>query len=54
MCLNCGCGDFDKRTKPSDITLDDVKTAAKGQGMDIKQAAANIHEAAGAIGREDA
>jgi hypothetical protein len=54
MCLNCGCGDYDKRSKPSDITLDDVKTAAKGQGMDIKQAAANIHDATGAIEQENA
>jgi hypothetical protein len=49
MCLNCGCGEYEKRHKPSDITLDDLKTAAKGQGMEVKQAAANIQEAAGAI-----
>jgi len=27
MCLNCGCGEYDKRHKPSDITRGDLREA---------------------------
>jgi hypothetical protein len=53
MCLNCGCGEYDKRHKPSDITMEDLKTAADGQGMELKQAVANMQESMKAIERED-
>ena len=53
MCLNCGCGEYDKRHKPSDITMEDLKTAADGQGMELKQAGANMLESMKAIERED-
>ena len=46
MCVNCGCGEYEKRHKPSDITLDELQAAAKGQNMDVEQAADNIHQAA--------
>jgi hypothetical protein len=46
MCMNCGCGEPDKRHKPTDITMDDLKAAAEGQDMDVAQAAKNINEAA--------
>ena len=49
MCLNCGCGDYEKRHKPSDITMDDLVTAANGQKMGLRQAAANIQEAGAVI-----
>lgn len=52
MCLNCGCGEPEKRHKPTDITMEDLKAAAKGHDMDITQAAANIQEAAGAYEQE--
>jgi hypothetical protein len=52
MCLNCGCGEYDKRHKPSDITMDDLKESAKGQGMDIRKAATNLQEAGRAIGQQ--
>lgn len=35
MCLNRGCGEYDGRHKPSDITMEDIAKAAEGQGMDI-------------------
>jgi hypothetical protein len=44
MCLNCGCGEYDKRHKPSDITMEDIGKAAGGQGMDMKETMANMQE----------
>ena len=49
MCLNCGCGEFQKRHKPTDITMDDLAMAAVGQWMQIRDAAANLQEAGRAI-----
>jgi hypothetical protein len=53
MCMNCGCGDYNERHKPTDITLDDLKAAAEGHDMDPEQAAENIHEAARMIRRPE-
>jgi hypothetical protein len=53
MCLNCGCGEYQRRHKPSDITLDDLATAAKGRWMEIREAAANLQDAGRAIEREN-
>ena len=44
MCLNCGCGEYDERHKPSDITMEDMAKAAEGQGMDMKQTLANMQD----------
>ena len=44
--MNCGCGEYDERHKPSDITLEDLKKAADGQNMEVEKAADNIHAAA--------
>ena len=52
MCLNCGCGEYEKRHKPSDITLEDLEKAAAGQGMDLREAAANLQKGARAIEEE--
>jgi hypothetical protein len=49
MCLNCGCGEYDNRHKPSDITMEDLASAAEGQGMEVREAATNMQEAARAI-----
>ncbi len=46
MCMNCGCGDYNERHKPTDITADDLIAAAKGHDMEMEQAADNIHQAA--------
>jgi hypothetical protein len=46
MCLNCGCGEHNERHKPGDITLDDLKMAAKNHDMEVERAADNIHNAA--------
>ena len=34
MCLNCGCGEPETRHKDTDITADDVRSAAAGTSMD--------------------
>jgi hypothetical protein len=44
MCLNCGCGEYDERHKPSDITMEDIAKAAEGQGMEMKETLANMQE----------
>ena len=46
MCLNCACGQFEAKHKPTDITLSDLKAAAKGHDMEVEQAADNIHNGA--------
>ena len=46
MCMNCGCGQYDERHKPTDITLSDLKEAARGHDMEVEQAADNIHNGA--------
>ena len=46
MCLNCACGMVDTKHKPTDITLSDLKAAAKGHDMEVEEAADNIHDSA--------
>ena len=46
MCLNCGCGEFEKKHKATDITLSDLKAAAGGHDMEVEEAADNIHNGA--------
>ncbi len=53
MCLNCGCGEYDERHKPSDITREDLAKAADGQGMDLKTTIANMEESIQAIANAD-
>ena len=42
MCLNCGCGMPEHRHKPGDITLGDLKQAAKNHDMDVDTAVQNF------------
>jgi hypothetical protein len=51
MCLNCGCGEYEKRHKPSDITTEDLAKAAEGQGMEMQETVANMQEAMKAVGQ---
>ena len=46
MCLNCACGEFETKHKPTDITLSDLKAAAKGHDMEVEETADNIHNSA--------
>ncbi len=52
MCLNCGCGEPEKRHEPSDITLDDVQDAAKGSGISVGQATTNMRAALDKVGAD--
>jgi hypothetical protein len=52
MCLNCGCGEYQRRHKPSDITLEDLAADAVGQWMEVRKAVANLEDAGRAIERE--
>ena len=37
MCLNCGCGDYnDRRGNETNLIVDDIKKAAEGEGMSVK------------------
>ena len=53
MCLNCGCDEYQKRHKATDITMDDLAMAAVGRRMQIREAAANLEEAGRAIERAE-
>jgi hypothetical protein len=46
MCMNCGCGEVETKHKPTDITLNQLKAAAKGHDMEVEEAADNIHNSA--------
>lgn len=52
MCMNCGCGEADKRHQPTDITLEDVQRAADGGGMTIQQVARNLEMSSQQLGAE--
>jgi hypothetical protein len=49
MCLNCGCGEYDKRHKRTDITMEELKAAAMGQGMELSETAAELELSARVI-----
>jgi hypothetical protein len=42
MCMNCGCGEPEKRHQPTDITKDDLQKAADGSGMSFEEATKNV------------
>ena len=42
MCMNCGCGEPEKRHQPTDFTEDDLRKAADGSGISMDDAASNI------------
>jgi hypothetical protein len=44
MCMNCGCGEPDKRHQPTDITREDLQRAADGSGMSLERAASNVQD----------
>ena len=46
MCMNCGCAQYETKHKPSDITIQMLRDAAKGHDMEVEQAADNIHSGA--------
>ena len=42
MCMNCGCGEPEKRHQPTDITKDDLQKAADGGGISIEEVTRNV------------
>ena len=42
MCMNCGCGEVEKRHQSTDITSDDLRRAADGSGISLDEATANL------------
>ena len=42
MCMNCGCGEPEKRHQPTDITTEDLQRAADGSGISLDEATANV------------
>ena len=42
MCMNCGCGELDKRHHATDIIREDIERAADGSGMSVADAARNV------------
>ena len=42
MCMNCGCGEVDKRHQATDITKEDLQKAADGGGITLEEATANM------------
>jgi len=42
MCMNCGCGEADKRHQPTDITKEDLQRAAEGSGISLEEETANL------------
>jgi hypothetical protein len=45
MYLSCSCGEYPRRHKPTDVTMDDLKAAAKGKGMAIPKVVGRLQEA---------
>ena len=53
MCMNCGCGEPDKRHQPTDITREDVQGAADGSGLSLEEATRNMTDSLSKIGSTD-
>lgn len=51
MCMNCGCGEADKRHKPTDITRDDLQRAADGGDQSFDEVVANVHASIDKLGQ---
>lgn len=53
MCMSCGCGvPNESHGNPDNITLDDLKKAAKAANIEPEQAADNIHAQASKLKKE--
>ncbi len=42
MCMNCGCGDPERRARPTDITKRDVQRAADGSHVSVAAVLGNM------------
>ena len=51
MCMNCGCGEVDKRHQSTDITQEDLQRAADGSGITLDEATANMQSSLDKVGQ---
>ena len=51
MCMNCGCGEVDKRHQPTDITREDLQRAADGSGITLDEATTNMQSSLDKVGK---
>lgn len=51
MCMNCGCGEPEKRHHPTDITSDDLQKAADGANKSIEETSSNMQASLGTMAR---
>jgi hypothetical protein len=49
VCMNCGCGEPEKRHQPTDITKEDVQRAAEGGGISVEETTANLRKSLDSI-----
>ena len=49
MCMNCGCGEPEKRHHPTDITREDLQRAADGSGMTLRDTAENVQRSTASL-----
>jgi hypothetical protein len=53
MCMTCGCGrPNDDHGNPANITLDQLKAAAKAANIEPEKAADNLHDLASQLKKE--
>ena len=53
MCMSCGCGEPNEdHGNPDNITLDDLRRAAKAAKIETEEAADNIHELASELKKQ--
>lgn len=50
MCMNCGCGEVNKRHQDSDITEEDLERAAQGGGKSLDEVASNMRASLDKVG----
>jgi hypothetical protein len=50
MCMNCGCGEVDKRHQPTDLTREDLQRAAEGSGIPLEEATNNLRSSLDQLG----
>lgn len=50
MCMNCGCGEVDKRHQDSDITKEDLERAARSGGKSLDEVTSNMRAALDKVG----
>lgn len=54
MCMNCGCGQPNEaHDKPDNVTLDDLRAAARANDQSLRESAQHILETVQLVSSED-